>query len=74
VLTHESNALLFEPGNPQALTAAIRRLKDDPALGARLARQAMEDVRNYTWARRAERLEDLFLGVRRGSVREGRDA
>jgi glycosyltransferase involved in cell wall biosynthesis len=68
VLAHERNALLFEPGNPQALTAAIRRVKDDPVLAARLARQAAEDVRQYTWARRAESLETLFREV--SGVRE----
>ena len=63
VLTHERNALLFEPGNPQALTAAVRRIKENAALAERLARQAVEDVREYTWARRAERLEALFNEV-----------
>jgi glycosyltransferase involved in cell wall biosynthesis len=60
VLTHERNALLVPAGNPPAVTAAIRRLKDDRELGARLAAQAAEDVRAYTWERRAERLEALF--------------
>ena len=64
VLAHERNALLVPPGNPPALTAAIRRLKDDPALGVRLAARALEDVRGYTWAKRAERLEALFDRVR----------
>lgn len=63
VLTDGRNALLVEAGNPQAVTAGIRRIKDDPELAERLARQAMEDVREYTWARRAERLEALFLEV-----------
>jgi len=65
VLTHERNALLVAPGNPPALTAAIRRLKDDRALGARLATQALEDVSEYTWAKRAERLDALFEQVSR---------
>jgi glycosyltransferase involved in cell wall biosynthesis len=60
VLTNEQNALLVPPGNPPALTAAIRRIKDDRELGARLAARALEDVREYTWAKRAERLEALF--------------
>jgi glycosyltransferase involved in cell wall biosynthesis len=60
VLTDGHNALLVEPGNPQALTAAVRRLKEEPGLGERLARQALEDVRQYTWERRAVRLESLF--------------
>jgi glycosyltransferase involved in cell wall biosynthesis len=63
ILTHERNALLIAPGDPQALTAAIRRLIEDRALGERLARQALEDAREYTWDRRAGRLEALFGGL-----------
>jgi glycosyltransferase involved in cell wall biosynthesis len=63
VLTDGENALLVEPGRPQALTAAIRRLQEDPALGRRLAERALRDVREYTWARRAERLEALFQQI-----------
>ena len=63
VLRHDDNALLVQPGNPQALVAAIARIKDDAALGHRLAAQARLDVREFTWARRAERLEALFAGV-----------
>lgn len=65
VLVHERNALLVPPGNPQALTAAIRRLKDDRQLAAALAARAREDVSEYTWEKRAERLEVLFDEVRR---------
>jgi glycosyltransferase involved in cell wall biosynthesis len=64
VLTNERNALLVPPGNPPALTAAIKRLEDDRELGARLAAQAAEDVLAYTWDRRAERLETFFREVR----------
>jgi glycosyltransferase involved in cell wall biosynthesis len=67
VLTDGHNAVLVEPGNPQALTAGIRRIKDDPELGRRLAAQALADVREYTWARRAERLERLFDEVLAGA-------
>jgi glycosyltransferase involved in cell wall biosynthesis len=61
ILRDGHNALLVEPGNPQALTAAIRRLREEAGLGERLARQAREDVRQYTWERRAARLEALFV-------------
>ena len=67
VLRDGENALLVEPGSPQALTAAILRIRNDAALGRRLAAQAMVDAAQFTWARRAERLETLFsevLGVR----------
>jgi glycosyltransferase involved in cell wall biosynthesis len=60
VLTDERNALLIAPGDPRALTAAISRLKGDRALGRRLAGQALSDVAEYTWTKRAERLEALF--------------
>ena len=63
VLRHEENALLVQPGNPQALVAGIARMKEDAALGRRLASQARIDVREFTWARRAERLEALFVAV-----------
>ena len=63
VLRNEDNALLVEPGNPPALVAAIQRIKDDAALGRRLAAQARIDVAQFTWARRAERLEKLFADV-----------
>lgn len=63
ILRDGENALLVEAGNPQALVAGITRIKNDPGLGARLARQAAADVRDYTWARRAERLESFFRGV-----------
>ena len=54
---------LVDAGNPQALTAGVRRIKEDAPLADRLARQAMEDVREYTWARRAGKLDTLFLEV-----------
>jgi glycosyltransferase involved in cell wall biosynthesis len=60
VLHHEIDALLVEPGNPGALSAAIERLLADPALGARLAAAARAAVSGYSWERRAERLETLF--------------
>jgi glycosyltransferase involved in cell wall biosynthesis len=67
VLTDGHNALLVEAGNPHAVTEGVRRLKDDRELGRRLAAQALADVGEYTWARRAERLEALLAelpGVR----------
>lgn len=63
VLTDGHNAVLVQPGDPQKLTAGIRAIKNDPALGERLARQALDDVKQYTWDRRAARLDELFARV-----------
>jgi glycosyltransferase involved in cell wall biosynthesis len=65
VLTHEVNGLLVAPGDPDALAAGIRRLSGDPDLRDRLARTARDTAAEYSWSRRAERLEALFNQVRR---------
>jgi len=63
VLRHEDTALLVEPGNPEALAAAIGRLLDDRVLRSALAAAAARAVGDYSWDRRAERLEALFHQV-----------
>jgi len=60
VLHHEVDALLIAPGDPEELAAAIERLDSQPALAARLARAAFDAAPEYSWDRRAERLEQLF--------------
>lgn len=60
VLHNEQNALLVLPGNAAALAAGISRLLDDRSLSSRLARAASEAMPQYSWSRRAERLEALF--------------
>ena len=66
VLHHETNAILVPPGDPAALAVAIARLARDPELAERLARRAFADVVDYTWDKRAARLEQLFEQVRAG--------
>ncbi len=50
------------PGDAAALAAAIRRLRDDPALRARLGAQARQDVAAYTWGARAARIRAFVEG------------
>jgi glycosyltransferase involved in cell wall biosynthesis len=57
VLTDGATALLVPPGDPVALADALARLAGDGALAARLGRAAAVLAPDYTWARRAERLE-----------------
>lgn len=61
ILRDGENALLVEAGNVSAFASAIRRLVNDPTLACGLASAALADVADYTWDRRAERLEALFL-------------
>lgn len=60
ILRDGLHALLVPPGDSSALASAIDRLLSNPALAARLARAALDEVPNYSWDRRAELLEALF--------------
>ncbi len=56
--------LLVPPGDVAALTAALRRLWNDPALARRLGRHGRtEVVPRYTWDRVVERLEAIYREV-----------
>ncbi len=65
ILTDGVNALLVEPDNPQALAQGVRQIVA-PGLGERLAKKAKEDVLNYTWDRRAERLTRFLRSLKEG--------
>lgn len=47
------NALLFSPGDAEALLDTMKRLEGDPELARRLAESAREDAKSFTWDRRA---------------------
>ena len=64
VLSPDENAVLVTPGSAPALAAGIRRVLDDPALATRVASRALDTVTDFSWNRRAERLEALFNDVR----------
>ena len=63
VLRPSANAVLVEPGDAAALADGLARVLGDAALAARLAAQAREDVGEWTWDRRAERVEALIESV-----------
>ena len=54
--------LVVPPGNVEAWSQALERVLSDRALQMALARAAFEKATQYSWARRAERIED-FLGT-----------
>ncbi|HSP90745.1 MAG TPA: glycosyltransferase family 4 protein [Vicinamibacterales bacterium] len=63
VLRPDENAVLVEAGNAGSLAAGLARVLGDAGLATRLAAQAREDVREWTWDRRAERIEALLEAV-----------
>ncbi len=63
VLRPDENAVLVEAGDAGSLAGGLARVLGDAALASRLAAQAREDVREWTWARRAERIEALLEAV-----------
>ncbi len=74
ILRDGDNALLVEPGNPEALAVAIARVASDAELAARLATRARHDAAAYTWDARAARVERLLVDVvARGSTAPAAD-
>jgi len=61
VLRPDVDALMVPPEDPDALASALRRLADDPELGARLATSALQRARTeFTWELRARRILERF--------------
>jgi glycosyltransferase involved in cell wall biosynthesis len=69
MLEHERTALLFDPRDDGAMTAAIMRLVREPELRARLGQAARADViaKDRTWAGNARRVVALAEGLRAGA-------
>jgi glycosyltransferase involved in cell wall biosynthesis len=65
VLEPGRTALLVPPGDADALAAAMTRLAGDPALSASLGAAARALAGEYTWERRAERLEPAIEAAAR---------
>ena len=61
ILRPDDNAVLVEPGDPAALARGVSRVLGDEAWAARLAARAQQDLGEYTWDRRAERLEAVLF-------------
>jgi glycosyltransferase involved in cell wall biosynthesis len=62
ILTDGQNALLFDPGRPDAMPRAIERILNDPELRRRIADGARATIarRKLTWSNNAQRVVELF--------------
>lgn len=64
-----AGALTFDPADPAALAACLRRLLDEPGLRATLIDRGHENARRYAWAETARRYEALILDALRDAAR-----
>jgi glycosyltransferase involved in cell wall biosynthesis len=63
ILTHEVDALLFEPGSPEAMATAILRLAEDAPLRDKLGRSARATIanRHLTWTDNAAQVSEIAM-------------
>lgn len=55
-ILNDKNALFFKPENAADLARAVKMLKSSQMLGFHLSRQALADVKKYTWDQRAKKI------------------
>lgn len=55
-ILNKENAVLFNPGDIDALVDRIRYLLEHPEHAHSIALKALEDVKNYSWHNRAQRI------------------
>ena len=56
ILNKENAILLVEPDNPEALAQGIKQAMEDRNLVQTITQNAYDDVQNYTWEKRAEKI------------------
>jgi len=55
-ILNDKNSVLVKPDDLDDLTGGIEKLLNNNLLGEELAKKAREDVENYTWTKRAEKV------------------
>jgi len=65
VLSSGKNALLVPPNDPRALGEGLRKLLEDRSFAENLARKAYDDVKEYTWAKRAQKIVHFLRALKR---------
>jgi glycosyltransferase involved in cell wall biosynthesis len=72
IVEDDRNGLLVPPEDPAALTAAIERLLDDPALRSRLGLEGRKVRERYSIEVTVERWDEVLREARSGSLPERR--
>ena len=64
ILSHERNALIYPADDSKALAEALARVTRDRSLAERIASQALRDVGEHSWGKRAHRILSHMSSVR----------
>ncbi len=62
ILRDGENAILVKSEDPEAIATGIRMILNDKGLAEKISNQAMIDVKEYTWDKRAERIISFIEG------------
>lgn len=60
-ILNESDSVLVEPDNPQALAEGVKKVLENKELGKKLASAAKEKVNDYTWNKRAQKIAEFLF-------------
>jgi len=60
-ILNEENAMLVHPDDPIALAEGVMRVSENKALADSLVRKAFQDVQEYSWDKRAERILNFVV-------------
>ena len=63
LLTHEEDALLVPPDDPEAMAAAVRRILAEPGLARRLSENAHQKAEQFDWSVILPQWEALLMAV-----------
>jgi len=59
-ILNEKNSVLVKPNDPKDLVRGINMILNDGGLAEKIIIQALMDVKNYTWSKRAEYIDTVF--------------
>lgn len=57
---NEENSVLVKPDDPDDFARGIKKILEDSNLAEKINKKAFEDVKNYTWQKRAERILEFI--------------
>ena len=70
LVDHGRTGYRVEDGDPRAFAGRVEEILDDPVLAERLGTAAVLRAREYTWARAAHRLHDIYEELTAGRLVE----